>query len=219
MDRRTFGRATAAWAVAGTGAAGLLSASGAFAQVPSASNYVRLSTPVPQNTKGKIEVVEFFWYGCPHCNAFEPHLEAWAAKLPADVTFRRIHVGFRPNIKVHQKFFYALEVLGKVDAAMQKEVFDLFHVKRQPIDTPEAGADFMAKFGVDRTKFIDAFNSFTVQTRCNQANKLVESFKIDGVPTLGIGGRYTTSESLNDGSAQKTLATADYLIAQVRKEK
>lgn len=179
------------------------------------THYVKLNQPLPV-TPGKIEVVEFFWYGCPHCNAFEPALDAWQKNLPADVAFRRVPVAFRDEPFVaHQKIFYALDAMGLVHT-MHRKVFYAIHAERQRLDKPVEIAAFMQKNGVDSAKFMENFNSFGVQTKARQAARLAEAYKIDGVPAIGVQGRYYTSGSLA-GSPEGALAVADYLIQKVRK--
>jgi thiol:disulfide interchange protein DsbA len=178
--------------------------------------YVRLARPQPVATPGKIEVVEFFWYGCPHCYEFEPMLEAWIKKLPPDIVVRRVPVAFRDEpFTAHQKIFYALEALGQVDA-MQMKVFNAIHREHNRMDKPAEIAAFMQKNGIDSAKFLDLYNSFGVQTKTRQARALAEEYKIDGVPALGINGRYYTSGSLA-GSLDRSLAVADFLIQKSRK--
>lgn len=178
-------------------------------------DYVRLGQPQPV-PPGKIEVIEFFWYGCPHCNAFEPALEAWAKKLPPDVAFRRVPVAFRDEPFVaHQKIYYALEAMGQLDA-MHRKVFYAIHNDRARLDKVADISAFMAKNGVDGAKFTELFGSFSVQTKATQAKRLSEAYQIDGVPALGVQGRYFTSGTLA-GSTQRSLVVADHLIALVRK--
>jgi len=196
-------------------------AQGAFVE---GRNYVRLSQRLPVSVPaGKIEVIEFFWYGCPHCNAFEPTLEAWVKKLPSDVVFRRVHVGFRPTFEPQQRLYVTLEAMGLVDA-LQRKIFYAIHQQGARLDKPEQIFDFVASNGVDRAKFIETFNSFGVQTKVRQGKQLAESYKIDGVPALGIHGRYYTSPSLAGGEGvpevdgqTRALTLTDQLIAQVRK--
>ena len=216
MNRREFSAHLAAVG------AGVASASfGASAQAQGGTpvegtHYVRLSQPLPATAGGKIEVIEFFWYGCPHCNAFEPALDAWQKKLPADVAFHRVPVAFREEPFVaHQRIYYALEAMGKVDA-MHRKVFYAIHNDRQHLDKPAEIAAFMTKNGIDGAKFLEVFNSFSVQTKIRQAKQLAEAYKIDGVPALGIQGRYFTSGSMA-GSNEAALAVADFLIQRVRK--
>ena len=138
-------------------------------------NYVRLSQPVPVSAAaGKIEVIDFFWYGCPHCSAFEPELAAWAKRLPEHVAFSRVPVAFRAEpFTTHQRIFYALDALGLVEA-MHRKVFYAVHVERLALDKPAEIASYMAKHGVDAEKFTEAFNSFTTQSKIKRANSLVD---------------------------------------------
>ncbi|HWP19251.1 MAG TPA: thiol:disulfide interchange protein DsbA/DsbL [Burkholderiaceae bacterium] len=214
MKRREFAGGMVAWAA---GSAVALVAPAARAQAPQAgTDYVVLKQPQSTSAPGKIEVIEFFWYGCPHCNRFEPLLEPWVKKLPADVSFRRVPVAFREEFVVHQRIYYALEALGQLDA-MHRKVFHAIHVERNPLNKAEAVADFMAKNGLDRTKFLEAFNSFGVQAKVRQASQLAEGYKIDGVPALAVGGRYWTSGALT-GSLERSLLVADHLIGLARKQ-
>jgi thiol:disulfide interchange protein DsbA len=180
------------------------------------THYVRLSQPVTVSAPaGKVEVLEFFWYGCPHCHAFEPALDAWARKLPATVAFRRMPVAFREEPFVaHQRIYYALEAMDQVDA-LHRKVFAAIHNDRQRLDKLPEIAAFMAKNGVDAAKFSELFNSFGVQTKARQAKQLSEAYKIDGVPAIGIHGRYYTSGTLA-GSPERSLAVADFLIQRSR---
>jgi protein dithiol oxidoreductase (disulfide-forming) len=180
-------------------------------------HFVRLTQPLPAAVPaGKIEVIEFFWYGCPHCSAFEPALEVWARNLPADVVFRRVPVAFSAEPFVaHQRIFYALDTLGLV-GAMHRKVFYAIHVERMRLDKPAEIAAFMAKNGVDGARFTEAYNSFTTQTRLRQANQLVEGYKIDGVPAIGIQGRYYTSGTLA-GNNERALDVTDWLLQRLRK--
>ena len=215
MKRREFA-ATLLVATAGTAGIGHSLPSLAQGNPAEGKQYVRLSQPLPSATGGKIEVIEFFWYGCPHCNDFEPMLDAWSKKLPADVQFRRVPVAFRDEpFGSHQRIFYTLEAMNQVEA-MHRKVFYAIHNDRQRLDKPADISAFMAKNGLDGAKFLDIFNSFSVQTKARQARQLSESYKIDGVPALGIQGRYYTSGSLA-GSTERSLQVADFLIQQIRK--
>ena len=219
MDRRDFLAQTAT--VLGLAGVAGHAAAQSFEE---GKHYVRLSRQLAVTApEGKIEVVEFFWYGCPHCNAFEPTLDAWAKKLPADVAFRRVHVGFRPNFEPQQRLYATLEALGLVDS-LHRKVFHAVHQLRQRLDRPEEIFDFVEKNGADRAKFIEMYNSFGMQTKVRQGKQLAEAYKIDGVPALGIHGRYYTSPSLAGGDntpelegGLRALAVTDQLVARVRK--
>jgi thiol:disulfide interchange protein DsbA len=217
MKRRDF---SAALLGTSLGAAGLAVTTPALAQGGApveGTHYVKLSQPLPIPAGAKIEVVEFFWYGCPHCNTFEPMLDAWSKRLEADVAFRRVPVAFREEPFVaHQRIFYALEALGQFEA-LHRKVFYAIHVERARLDKPAEIALFMTKNGLDGTKFLDAFNSFSVQTKARQAKQLSEAYKIDGVPAIGVHGRYFTSGTLAGGS-ERALAVAEWLVQKVRQK-
>lgn len=179
------------------------------------THYVRLNTPAPVPGNGKIDVIEFFWYGCPACNAFEPMLDAWSKRLPSDVAFRRVHVAFTAMHETHSKVFYALEALGQVEP-MHRKVFAAIHQQRMGLNTEADIAGFIEKSGIDRAKFLDAYKSFGVATKVRQAKQLSDAYKIDGVPALGVHGRYYTSASLAGGN-DRALAVTEFLIQRARK--
>ena len=211
MNRRDWTRTTTALAL-------LAAASGARTQGNSpveGRDYVRLNPPAAVPAGGKIDVVEFFSYGCPHCYTFEPMLEAWVKKLPPDVAFRRVPAAFNAPFEGYAKLFYALEATGLMDA-LHKRVFAAIHVQRQRLDKDADLAALAQSAGGDGAKFLDAYRSFGVATKVRQAKQLSEAYKIDGVPTLGIHGRWFTSGSLT-GSHERALLVADQLIARARK--
>jgi protein dithiol oxidoreductase (disulfide-forming) len=199
--------------------AALVGAPGARAQGATpveGKDFVRLPSPAPVAAPaGKIEVVEFFSYGCPHCYAFEPLLEPWVKKLPADVAFRRVPAAFNAAWEGLAKIYYALEATDQLEA-MHKRVFAAIHVQRQKLDKETDIAAFVKSAGGDDAKFMDAYKSFGVATKLRQGKQLAEAYKIDGVPTLGIHGRWFTAGSLA-GSHERALVVADQLIARARK--
>lgn len=211
MRRRDFSAALASTAVLAPAAAR------AQGNPVEGRNYVRLTQPVPVSAAAdKIEVIDFFWYGCPHCAAFEPELDAWARQLPEHVAFSRVPVAFRAEpFTTHQRIFYALDSLGLLDA-MHRKVFYAVHVERLALDKPAEIAAYMTKHGVDATKFLEAFNSFTTQSRIKRANGLVDGYKIDGVPAIGVHGRYYTSGAMAGGN-DRALVVADFLVQKLRK--
>lgn len=174
----------------------------------------RLVTP-PQPTEapaGRIEVIEFFWYGCPHCNALEPLLKQWSAKLPPDVFFKRVHVPF--GDRRHQQLYYTLEsmgVAGKVDDA----VFHAIHVDGNRMDTPEKMIDVLSKHGVDRDRFLETWKSFAVRTKMSRGAQLTQAYGVDGVPAFAVAGRYYTAPSLV-GSNAGVLRVLDWLVQKER---
>jgi thiol:disulfide interchange protein DsbA len=213
MQRREFSAALATGALAATS---FVNPAMAQAGPPvEGKDYLRLGTPLPPLAGGKIEVLEFFWYGCPHCNTFEPMLDAWARKLPPDVVFRRVPVAFRDEPYVaHQRIYYALDEMKLTDT-MHRRVFAAIHVDRQRLDKPADIAAFMTKNGVDAVKFMEYYNGFSVQTKARQAAQLAQAYKLDGVPAIGIQGKYFTSATLA-GSPERALAVTDFLIQRER---
>jgi thiol:disulfide interchange protein DsbA len=214
LQRRQFSALAAA--SLGLGLARTAGAAVDPALVPVTSQqYQTLGKAVPVTAPaGTVDVVEFFSFACPHCFEFEPMLETWLKNKPANVHFHRSPVHFLQNAANFQPMYFALEAMGLVDA-MQQKVFNAFHLEHQRLDKPEAIAAFMTKNGVDATRFMSVFNSFGVRTKVAQANQLFDAYGIDGVPTLGVQGRFVTSPSVAKGESQ-ALAAVDYLVAQVR---
>ena len=182
------------------------------------THYVRLAQPAPVSLPSpdkKIEVVEFFWYECPHCNVFEPMLEAWGRKLAPDVALRRVPVGFTARHQLGQKLFYALEEMGQIEA-MHKRVFAAVHLQNRRLQTEADMLKFATDSGLDGAKFTEAFRSFSANTKATKAKQLTDAYKIDGVPALGIQGRFFTSGAMA-GSHERALNVADFLIERARK--
>jgi protein dithiol oxidoreductase (disulfide-forming) len=179
-------------------------------------DYVALDKRVPgDSAAGRVEVIEFFWYSCPHCNAFEPQLEQWVAKLPKDITLRRVPVAFRDDFVPQQRLFYALEALGKFEE-LHKKVFYAIHVEKRALNTQAGIGEWIATQGVDKAKFDEIYNSFAVQTKATRAKKLQDDFKVSGVPALGIAGRFYTDGALAQ-SMGRALQVTDWLISEVKK--
>ena len=215
MNRRDFSTGLIG---AGFGAVALSLArlAGAQGAAPTeGTHFTRVEPPVAPIVPGKIEVLEFFSYACPHCNAFEPSIGAWSKKLPADVAFHRVPAPFMMNAENFMRIYYALETMGQVDA-MQRKVFAAVHVERKYLDKPADIAALMAANGLDGTKFMDVFNSFSVASSVTRAKKLAAAYKLDGVPTVTVQGRYATSPG-QAGGAEQALAVADFLIQRSRK--
>ena len=220
MQRREFSLSAAASVAAATlGAAALPGAAQAQAAAfKDGADFLTLDKPAPvEAPAGQVEVVEFFWYSCPHCNAFEPQLEAWMKKTPKDVSVRRVPVSFRPDFEPQQRLFYVLEAMGKVEE-LHKKVFYAIHVEKQALNTADLVAAWAEKQGLNKAKFVEMYNSFSVSTKTRKATQLQDSYQVDGVPALGVGGRYFTSGSLAK-NMERALQVTDYLIVQSRKTK
>jgi len=214
VNRRDFSTqlaVTSLGAVAASLFAGPVAAQGAPAE---GKQFKKVEPPVPPSNTGKIEVIEFFSYACPHCNAFEPTVEAWAKRMPADVAFVRVPVPFLMNAENFMKTYYSLETLGQVDA-MQRKVFAAVHVDHNYLEKPADIAALMAKNGIDAAKFSSVFNSFSVASSVTRAKKLAAAYKLDGVPTITVQGRWSTSPG-DAGGAEQATAVGDYLIQRAR---
>lgn len=215
MKRRDFSLAVVA---ASAGSAGLLSTLPARAQgaFKAGKDYTVLSTPAPVDSPaGRIEVLEFFSYNCPHCAHFEPELEAWLKKLPKDVNFRRVPVPFLADFEPKQRLYYALEAMGKVDELQQK-IFNAIHVEHLRVIGDDAIVDWVVKQGIDKDKFLSFYKSFAVAGKVKRANQIVDAYKLDGVPAIGIAGRYLTDGTMT-GSMTAALQLTEQLIAEARK--
>lgn len=213
MDRREFSAAAA-----GVLALGLPGLASAQRRPEDGRDYRRLEKLAPaEAARGKIEVVEFFWYGCPHCNAFEPRLNAWAAKLPADVVLRRVPVAFRDEFVPQQRLYYTLEALGKV-GELHSRVFHAIHNERKPTALEGQILEFAEANGLDRAKFQEMYNSFAISTKARRAKLLQDQYEVDGVPALGVAGRYYTDATLA-GGMDNALRVVNYLVAETRKSK
>jgi protein dithiol oxidoreductase (disulfide-forming) len=215
MDRREFSAGAACMlAAAAVGTPQL-----AFAQGKKPEDgveYLTLDKRAPVDAPaGKIEVVEFFWYSCPHCNRFEPQLEAWIKKLPADVAMRRVPVAFRDDFVPQQRLYYVLEALGKVDE-MQPKVFHAIHVENLGVNREDSILAWAAKEGFDKAKFAELYHSFSVEAKTKRAAQLQEIYKVTGVPAIGVAGRYYTDGELAH-NMERALQVTDYLIAEARK--
>ena len=194
--------------------AGLFGLSAQAAEFEAGKQYTVLSTPVPVSQPGKIEVVELFWYGCPHCYAFEPSINPWIAKLPADVNFHRIPAMFGGIWNVHGQLFLTLDAMG-VEHKVHTAVFDAIHKEGKKLATPEEMADFLAGQGVDKDKFLSTYDSFAIKGQIEKDKKLAMAYQISGVPTMVINGKYRFDIG-SAGGPDKALELADFLIAKER---
>jgi thiol:disulfide interchange protein DsbA len=185
--------------------------------VGQAFQYTELDPPVPVESKGKVEVIEFFWYGCPHCYTLEPHIEAWLKKLPPDVEFRRVPAVFNQRWGHDAAIYYTLEAMGLVDK-LHRPLFDAIHKDSLRTDNQAALSEWLQKHGVDSKKFMDTLKSFGVQSKTRRAVQQTVAYKIDGTPAMAINGRYTVSAQ-QGRTQQGMLEAVDGLVAKARKEK
>ena len=179
-------------------------------------DYRVLPITQPIDVKGKVEVIEFFWYGCPHCYEFEPELKGWIKRQNKDVVFKKVPIAFREELMPHSQLFYALETLGKGDALNDKVMFAMHRENKRLLNENEI-ADWVAAQGVDRNTFLAAYRSFAVLSKARAANQLGNAYRIDGVPTVAVQGKYITSPSIA-GSRAKAVNVMDFLVNKVRKD-
>ena len=179
-------------------------------------DYRVLPLTQPIDAKGKVEVIEFFWYGCPHCYEFEPELKGWIKRQNKDVVFKKVPIAFREELMPHSQLFYALEALGKGDTLNDKVMFAMHRENKRLLNENEI-ADWVAAQGVDRNAFLAAYRSFAVLSKARAANQLGNAYRIDGVPTVAVQGKYITSPSIA-GSRAKAVNVMDFLVNKVRKD-
>ena len=188
----------------------------ALAQGSGGYKYSELKPAQPISVEGKkIEVIEFFWYGCPHCYNLEPFLEPWAKKLPPDVQFRRVPAVFNARWEHDARIFYTFEALGVLDRVHEK-FFNAIHRDGLRTDDPEALAQWLQRSGIDPKKFNETMKSFTVISRTGRAKQMSIAYAIDGTPAMAVQGKYTVSAE-QGGSREGMLQTVSYLVGEIRK--
>lgn len=211
-------RQVVSWACAAGFAARALQPDAVWAQAESfhaGRDFLLVNPAAPVDAPaGKIELIEFFWYGCPHCNAFEPVLANWIKTLPADVAFRRVPVAFQSSFAAQQRLFYALEAMHLVDK-LHARVFAAIHRERQQIATPQAIMAWIERQGVDAAQFAGHFQSFSTETKARRASQLTDAYQVQGVPALGVAGRFYTDGELTR-NMDRALQVATFLVDQVR---
>ena len=217
MKRRDFSLAAiSAASVAGLPLAAQAQSPAAAKKPVEGTDYLSLDKRVPTDVgAGKIELIEFFWYSCPHCNAFEPRFTSWIKAVSKDVVVKRVPVRFRDDFEAQQRAFYVFEALNMVDA-MHGKLFHAIHTERQQLSSGAALAAWAGKNGLPEQKFTETFNSFGVATKARRATQLQEAFKVQGVPSLGIAGRFYTDGSLTQ-TMERALQVAEFLIGEVRR--
>lgn len=189
-------------------------------------DYTTLSTPQPTQASGKkVEVIEFFMYHCPVCNALEPAFEEWVRKQGERIVLRRVHFPYTGQNDPEAHLYLTLEAMDRL-GDMHEKVFHARHVERQRLNSDEAMIDWAAKNGIDRAKFVEVWNSFGVTTRLRRLGQVVQNYGVNSAPTLVIDGRYMTSPSMvKNGSNDQaqvfnaTLQVADALVAKAAQSK
>lgn len=171
----------------------------------------------PQQTDSgeNVEVLEFFWYGCPHCYTFEPYINAWKKSKPANVDFARVPAIFRPDWEIQARTYYALSSMGIIED-MHIKIFEAMHKQKKRLNTKQKITDFLVSKGVDKAAFEKEYNSFTVDGKVRKAKKKMKEYRIQGVPSMVINGKYLTSGSMA-GSYDNMVKITNYLIEKESK--
>jgi thiol:disulfide interchange protein DsbA len=190
----------------------------AYAQQRARQNYeYRAIGPQPVATGERIEIIEFFWYGCPYCNALQPSLEGWLKRKPPDVELRRIPAVFRQSWVPHARVFYTLDALGELDR-LHQDVYRTYHVEHERLDSTNGTADWAARRGIDRARWIATFESSDMQRKVDQAISATRAYAIEGTPSLVVDGRYVTSTGMSE-SVAGVISILDDLIVLARERR
>ncbi|MDD2946617.1 Thiol:disulfide interchange protein DsbA [bioreactor metagenome] len=196
--------ATAIFALSGTAMA---------ANFVAGKDYTVVANPVKVEVPGKIEVREFFWYGCPHCYRLEPHMQTWLKKLPKDVRFVRTPAAMNPVWEQGARGYYVSEALG-VRKKTHLPLFHAIHAGGQQIFDQNSQAKFFVKYGVPEAKFNSMFNSFVITSKIAQAKQLAQQYQLSGVPAVVVNGKYVVQ-----GEDGKVTQVISYLVEKERKAK
>jgi thiol:disulfide interchange protein DsbA len=177
----------------------------------------RLIEQQPVETGDKIEVIDFFWYGCPHCFDLQPALEEWVKRKPADVALRRIPAILRDTWAPHVRIFYTLEALGELER-LHQQVYHGYHVEELHMSNPDVMVQWAVRHGIDRQKWLNAYNSSEVEQKVQQAKDLTRAYNVQGTPSLVVDGRYLTSSGMA-GSVAGMIPILDDLIRLARQQR
>lgn len=172
--------------------------------------YQKIVPAQPTADPGKVEVVEVFWYGCPHCHRFQPYVESWLLSGPENVNFVRLPAILSERWAIHSRAYYTAEALGVLEQ-IHPALFDAIHNKKERLDTEAALADFFVAHGVDRERFHSTFNSFAVNSKVSRARELTRRYGIDGTPTVVVNGKYRTGPAMT-GTFEALIDVVEYLV-------
>lgn len=199
----------------------LVLAGTACAEIVAGRDYRTINPPQPVASGAKVEVIEFFWYGCPHCNNLQGPLHAWLKRKPQDVEFRRVPAVFQESWVPLTRAYYAFEALGLVDK-LHLEAFHAIHAQKVRLQDPKVLFDWVARHGIDRQKFAETYDSFAVESRIRRSIEMTRSYDIPGTPALVVDGRYLTAPSMtlnpdNTINYERYFRVLDEVIALARK--
>jgi len=180
-------------------------------------HYFKLNEPQPVQTGAQVEVLEMFWYGCPHCYDLEPYIEKWVKTKPENAEYVRLPTIFRPSWTLHARAYYTFEALGKLDT-FHREFFDEIHKRKNPIQTPEELETFVVQRGIDKDKFYEAYNSFAVDSKLRHAQLITARYEANGVPTIVVDGKYRATAS-SAGGHQELMQLVNELVEKAAAER
>ena len=186
----------------------------AWADVEAGRDYKELSPAQPVHTGEKIEVLEFFFYGCSHCFNLHPYLSAWEKQMPKDVELQYVPVIFRDSWEGMARTYYALEAIGQ-SRRLHDDLFKAWNVNNIDLSDEARVSEFVAQHGVDRAKFSAAFNSFTMSSKVARSNQMVRDYGIRGTPTIIVDGKYV----ITGLEPAETIKVLDVVVARARKER
>jgi thiol:disulfide interchange protein DsbA len=184
-------------------------------QPPEEGFEYRAGGPWPTESRGKLEVTEFFWYACAFCNAFEPVLKDWMKRQPSDVVLRKVHPAVNKGWEPHSRLFYTLETMGKVEQ-LNDRVFFAMHSGGMSMDRRDEIANWAAGEGLDRARFLEVYDSREVSAKMDRATQMAKAFKLDGVPAIAVNGRWLTAPHMT-GTRENSLRVVEYLLARERR--
>ncbi len=179
------------------------------------ANYQRIVPAQPTDAKGKIEVVELFWYGCPHCHRFQPYMERWAKRLPDDVEYRRMPAVLAQHWAIHARAYYAAEALGVLEQTHQP-LFEAIHSEKRRLDSEERLASFFAEHGVSKDDFKKAFKSFAVDAKLRRAREMTRRYEARATPSVVVNGKYILSTDNARGNFNTMIRIINHLVEQER---
>jgi len=180
-------------------------------------DYVRLDPPIPVANKDKIEVIEFFYYGCPICYELQPVMSRWLFKAPDFIAVRRVPVLSTENWENFAKLFYSLEIIGELPR-LHWPIYDNFHFDGIKLNEEAVMTDWVSRNGVNRQKFVDTYRSPEVMAKVKTAREMMNTYDIKGVPTVVIDGKFVTSARMAGGTAEM-MKVVEQLVALARKER
>ena len=192
----------------------LLCATQVFAEPEAGKDYMVLSPAQPTGSGSKIEVLEFFFYGCSHCFKLHPMMSAWEKKMPKDVELTYVPAIFNPSWETMARTFYALETLGQ-RVQLHEDLFNAWNVSNMDLTDEAKVTDFVVQHGVDHKKFSDAYNSFSMQSKVTRAKQMGQTYGIRGTPTLIVDGKYL----ITGLHPAETVQALNALVDKARKER